>query len=167
MKMIPLPTERFLERPRVSGAPNRVPRATQALRGEHAARFLVIYDGSLASNTALRAALEQATPDTEIMAVYCVAAPDLKTSAELVNESEMRATAYLAAAATNAYLRGREIQTKLLWCSAPGPGLVEHAQEWRADRIYLGVERERGESKMNSLAHYLRQFASREVVVVN
>jgi len=155
MKTMTRTTQEFRERPK---ARRRVVQTE---------RFLVYYDGSLASNAALRAAVEKAAPKTEIVAVYCIVIPaKQQPSREKWQELEMRAQAYLAAAITNAYLRGRAIETKIVRCETLGEGLVEYAEQWCADLVFLGVEQGTGNGELNAVAEEIRRFTPAEVMVV-
>ena len=155
MKTLTQPKARLRERPRA------IPRAGQA------GRFLVHYDGSLASNAALRAALELAKRETEILAVYCIEMPEGEPSQDIMQDFEVRAHAFLAAAVTNALLRGRAIQTKIVPCLAVGQGLVQFADAWCPDIIFLGVEEGESGQEMKSVTDHVRSFAPSKVLLVS
>lgn len=138
-------------------------RSVRARAGQ-AEGFLVLYDDSLSGNAALRAALERAKPETEILAVYCI--PLEEKGLATWQSLEMRANTYLAAARTNAALRGKAIKTQILPCQTLGAGLVEQAERWSADNIFLGDADGAEDGKIEAVADYVRRYGPAQVTLV-
>lgn len=128
--------------------------------------FLVHYDGSVGGNAALRAAIERSRPETEILAVYCIVIPEDELDEQRWQGLEWRAHVYLAAALTNASLRGKTIQTGIVACGSLGEGLVEQAEQWSADIVFLGDGADADDGKVKAVADYVRRHGPAEVTLV-
>ncbi len=128
--------------------------------------FLVHYDGGMASVAALNSALDLMDLNTEVIAVTPVLLAPREPLAASNLDLEIRAKGALAAAMTNAALRGVEITTKIVECNDPGRAMVEEARVHNASLVFWGVERAEVELGLNPSVQYVLKYAPSKVVLV-
>jgi hypothetical protein len=106
-------------------------------RAKDIQRFLVYYDGSASSLAALKSALDSADPKTEITAVAFLPPSNTAAPTASLHDQKAGADAALAAAITNARLRGFEIKTEIISGFNMREALSRLAAERGAARVYI------------------------------
>jgi hypothetical protein len=135
-------------------------------RRETAARYLVLYDGSLASVLALREACESAPNGTRVVAVYLEQVPHSEPLPEAGSERSMNAKAILASALANARMWNVAIETQSVPCHVAGPAFAALAQTYANVTLFVGVDKKALSEHSNSFVDFLLASARARVVVV-
>lgn len=129
-------------------------------------RFLVYYDGGIASIAALRHACQTAGASTEVVAVYLARVPAATEPDYDAIVERQNAKLILAGAIVNAQTYGLSIRTEIVPAPVQGPAMTQLAARHGNATIFLGVEQEELDKKQNPFAEYVQKLAPSDVVLV-